>query len=345
MLNNNTMSSGEYILNNVFWGIGVACLYRMFIFTPLPNCSKTHSEVVLYAALIIMASIGVGVTITRRRNYISIIGNVAIPIGLYAFFSYSTAVPLLTVVPLAIGIAGALSYIVAVFCYAKNTTIDVAKRLAHGLLGGRTILALCFAALVVALYCANIFGFHLRSTDVTETYSKSEGPWTIAENVEVLSKLQEDNWAELSIQDRLDVLGIVVNIEAQHFGLVYHLTLGSSYLPESTLAQYSRDTHKVTVNMVALEKQTARDMLISICHECYHSYQEQLIELYYNTPKKYRNMPIFSPVPYYLEELSNYESGEDDIIKYYYQVSEMTARTYAEQSADEYYRMIDLYRS
>ena len=94
------------------------------------------------------------------------------------------------------------------------------------------------------------------------------------------------------------------------------------------------------IDLGQLETAAAADVLESLCHECFHAYQYQMIALYEDIPEKYRNMLLFQYVGSYIKETSNYNDGSGDLVDYYYQTIEIQARQYAELAVADYYGRI-----
>lgn len=164
--------------------------------------------------------------------------------------------------------------------------------------------------------------------------------WTVKNNIDTVRLLREEEWKELNPQQKLDVLGVVLNIEIRYLGLNHEVYLKSSVLNGETAAHYNHRDHEIVIDLGQLETAAAADVLDSLCHECYHAYQYQMIALYEDTPEKYRNMLLFQYVGSYIKETSNYNDGSGDLMDYYYQTIEIQARQYAELAVADYYGRI-----
>ena len=77
----------------------------------------------------------------------------------------------------------------------------------------------------------------------------------------------------------------------------------------------------------------------------YHAYQHRLIDAYNSVDVEYRDLLTFYFVPIYEEDFQNYGDGKDDDLAYYFQMCEMKARDYAEESVIDYYNKIEMYTS
>ena len=218
------------------------------------------------------------------------------------------------------------------------------RQVNHSLLGARTIAAICMLVMIVPIGIRMILGLGLMHTNTPSVTTASEAAeWTVKNNIDTVRLLQEEEWMTLSAQQKLDVLGVVLNIEIRYLGLDHELYLKSSVLDKNTVAHYNDRDHSIMIDIDHLQTAAAVDVLDSLCHECYHSYQHQMITLYEIVPERYRNMMLFHPVDSYIEEFTDYIDGSEDIWGYYFQTSEIHARRYAEASVEEYYDLIEEY--
>jgi len=189
-----------------------------------------------------------------------------------------------------------------------------------------------------------VFGHGIISTTIPSVDAASKASeWTIKNNIDTVCLLREEEWSKLDAQEKLDVLGVVLNIEIRYLGLNHELYLKSAILEMNTAAHYNHTNHEIVINIDHLQHAPAEDILDSLCHECYHSYQYQMIELYNETPEKYRDMKVFQYVDDYIEEFSDYTDGSENDEDYYYQTVEVAARKYASEAVYEYYELIEEY--
>lgn len=215
------------------------------------------------------------------------------------------------------------------------------RQVVHSLLGARTITAACILVLIVPIGVSKVFGLGLMTTKTPLVSNASDAEeWTVKNNIDTVQLLREEAWKELNPQQKLDVLGVVLNIEIRYLGLNHEVYLKSSVLNGETAAHYNHKDHEIVIDLGQLETASAADVLDSLCHECYHAYQYQIIALYEDTPEKYRNMLLFQYVGSYIEETSHYNDGSSDLMDYYYQTIEIQARQYAELAVADYYGRI-----
>ena len=349
MKNRNTMKPREYILENLFWAVTAMIWYRNILFVALPRITVMWSKIILWAAVFIFVALGCLLTFKKRRNNVSMIVNVLLPYEVYTVLAYTTYIPNLVWGTVVFSIVLATAFFLLAVTPDKQLTANrkipaLERRIKHGLLGARTIAAICMLILLVPLGVKLIFGHGIISTTVPSVDSAAKAnEWTVKNNIDTIRLLREDDWSNLNTQEKLDVLGVVLNIEIRYLGLNHELYLKSSALDTNTAAHYNHNNHEVVIDINHLQSASAEEILDSLCHECYHSYQYQMIALYNESPEKYRDMLLFQYVDDYIEEFSDYSDGKDSIGDYYFQTVEIAARKYAAQAVDEYYELIEEY--
>lgn len=348
MKNGNTMKAREYVLDNLFWAVTAMIWYRSIFFVALPGTTITFSKILLWITVLVFIAGGCGITLKKRRNNVSMIANILLPYELYAVLTYNAYVPKLVwgaiIVSALITIGFILLAITPDKLQTKSKAHGFKQRLKHGLLGARTIAAFCMLILLVPLGVRLVFGHGIISTTIPSVDAASKASeWTVKNNIDTVCLLREEEWSKLDAQEKLDVLGVVLNIEIRYLGLNHELYLKSAILEMNTAAHYNHTNHEIVINIDHLQHAPAEDILDSLCHECYHSYQYQMIELYNETPEKYRDMKVFQYVDDYIEEFSDYTDGSENDEDYYYQTVEVAARKYASEAVYEYYELIEEY--
>lgn len=341
----NTMRPQKYIGDHLLWLITAMLWYRGVLFTAILGMTVKQSKVILWISAFALVAFGYIITMKKRRNNVSLFTNILLPYELYAVVTYRTYLPrlvwgsvlLASILSLAFIILGMLP-----MAHSEQQGVAGRKRqVIHSLLGVRTITAVCILVLIVPIGVSKVFGLGLMTTKTPLVSDASEAEeWTVKNNIDTVCLLREEEWKELNPQQKLDVLGVVLNIEIRYLGLNHEVYLKSSVLNGETAAHYNHRDHEIVIDLGQLETAAAADVLDSLCHECYHAYQYQMIALYEDTPEKYRNMLLFQYVGSYIKETSNYNDGSGDLMDYYYQTIEIQARQYAELAVADYYGRI-----
>lgn len=348
MKNRNTMQERKYISDHLFGLVMAMIWYRNVLFTALPGVTVKQSKIILWISALVLVTFGCIITMKKRRNGLSLFTNVFLPYELYAVVSYRTYLPRLVWTSVLLSCILSLAFVIlGIFPTAHSEPQGAKSRkrqVVHSLLGARTITAVCILTLIVPVGVSNVFGLGLMTTKTPLVSAASEAEeWTVKNNIDTICLLREEEWKELNPQQKLDVLGVVLNIEIRYLGLNHEVCLKSSVLDGETAAYYNHKDHEIVVDIGQLKTVSAADVLDSLCHECYHAYQYQIIALYEDTPEKYRDMLLFQYVGSYTEEFSDYNDGSRDLMDYYYQTVEVQARQYAEVSVADYYGRIREY--
>lgn len=345
MNNRNSDSKTAYLLESAYWLLLFMFIYRGALFIPLHGHSLESSKLILWILVIVFTAIGIACTFKRRRNGMNILA-VSLPFGLYALVSYYRIIPTAVIIISAATLVISLVYFAAVLkqkesCSTGNK-LSLSKRIWHGLLGCRVLISVCLLfVMAVAIFCKEIDSDLLTVTtngeaDISEP---AESEWTVYNKIELLTSFEEDKWRQLNAQERLELLAIVVNIEADKFGIDGPLTLKSEILTESTIAEYRYTDHCIAVDLLHLAEMEASKAIEVVCHECCHAYQRQMAEIYSSVPDGCKRMPMLEKAKEYAYEFNNYIDGNNDYKGYISQQCEIDANKYGVNEA-EYYRTV-----
>lgn len=348
MRNTNTIHPQKFIADHLFWLLTAMICYQSVLFTAIPGTTVRQSKLILWLLALALIAFGCILTMKRRRNDLSLFTNILLPYELYALVSYRTYLPGLVWTSALLSCIVSLAFLILGMLPAAHRapqgSISRKRQIVHSLLGARTIAAFCTLILIVPVSVSNIFRLGLMRTKTPVVSSASEAEeWTVENKLDMLRLLWEDDWNALSPQQRLDVLGVVMNIEIRYLGLNHELYLKSSVLDGETAAHYEHKNHEIVIDIGQLKTASASSALNSLCHECYHAYQYQMIALYEAVPEEYRNMLLFQYVGSYMEETAHYSDGREDWLDYYDQTLEIQARQYAELAVADYYGRIREY--
>lgn len=197
--------------------------------------------------------------------------------------------------------------------------------------------------MILVLGVSSLLGILCFSPSAEPAKRSNSEVVTIANNIEVVSQLEEEKWSTLSTAEKLDTLQTVANIEVYYLGLPHELNVIAEPLSENTLACYNDRTHVITINIDHLESDSAHDILDSICHEARHSYQHRLCDVFDSVSDEQKELLVFYNVQMYKQEFSSYVDGKDDATGYYFQWCESDARSYAREAVIDYYSKIETY--
>lgn len=343
MRDGNTMSKTGYILEHVFWGLLSAVIYQYACFRCVQGFDFAMSRLILWGIMIGLSGLGIVLTWGRRRNHLSMFVNLVLPLEAYVALSYWPAMrrPFMAA-GAAAGIA-AFAYFLTVMCRKIENRgrcgVILMRRLRYGVLGGRTLAAVCLTLLIVPVGIHAVFGRELFYPAVAPAASATENH-TIAGHLEELTKLEEDTWETLDRAARLDLLQTVANIEDTYLGLPHELSVTAGDLPQSIVGQYDDGTHTITLDADYLMTHLAHEVLDTVCHEAYHAYQHRLCDAYDSLDSDFKGLLLFYRTEKYTVDFEHYYSG-DDFDAYYSQQVEVDARNYAADAVEDYFAKIE----
>lgn len=347
MSRHNTMERWAYRLELLFW-MGLAMLwYRTMLFRPVLALSNRQSRLLLWVLVVAGLLGGYALTCRTRRNGWNLFVTVLLPFEVYSLLTYGPYFPALSLASLGAALALTAAYSLWVLLSPirrpDRRRAILLRRGAVSLMGGRSILALCTTVVLAAVVGTALRGGVLLVPDRRAQDGTQGQKDTISGHMEELCRLEEENWAALTVQERLDVLQTVANIERSYLGVPHELSLGAGTLEEDVLGHYDFVTNQIVLSLDHLAEDDADDVLDTVLHECYHAYQHNLVELYGQSPERYRELQIFTAARDYAEEMADYQDG-DDFSAYYSQRCERDARNYAEAGVQDYYDRLALYR-
>ena len=202
---------------------------------------------------------------------------------------------------------------------------------------------------VLAVLCARAAGWvsaHFSGGSFGDKDTVYTEEYTIAENLEVLQRIDPAIWAACTKEEKLEFVQTVANAEANYLGVPKPLPIRACDLPDNTLGRFIHEKYEIQIDENYLyfgdvdqdgEKESdVLDIVKTICHESYHVYQRELVNAYQSVDKEHRNLLLFHAVPEYLENLQNYNEPKVDFKAYYNQRLEKDARAYAETAVNDY---------
>ncbi len=354
MRNINTGSMFGYLWENLYYSILAFALYRNLLFCPIVGQEYKASVNIL--ALCILGSVATGILLTykKRRNSISSLVNVGSGCIIYFLASFWNITPSAIVVTACLAAIAVLLYLALVIINyreaQRNSTATAPapfKWFASAMLSTRTIVSIIFLSLIVSVAIKPYLGFPIMeraasTTTENQTLSASTEGETIAKNIDTVLLLQEEYWTELTVDERLSVLRTIADIETNYLGIP-EVDLCTEVLEENVLGHYVDETRTVTINLSYLATEPAREMLSTLCHEVYHSYQHRLVEFYDTLTAEEKELLIFYEASRYKDEFANYIDGNEDLEGYLAQYCERDSDNYAEEAILDYYHQIYAY--
>ncbi len=351
----NTERLGEYVGNHLFYGALFYFVYRRLIFFRLGGFGFAFSRTFLLGLLAVGCLLGILLHVRRGRNGVSVFANVALPFGLYSALAYREYFgALFQAAALAAAVLSVLwaAYVLGRKKTGKRPEAVLPKKRVHGFRRNRLRLAISGAQLLFALALSGaalwvgagrLLGNGILEPSL-EAVSGPEGEiYTISGQMDTLLNLQEKNWSQLSVRERLDVLQTVANIECRYLGIPHGLPVSAANLEEGTLGSYNRESKEILLNLDNLSHGPASEMLETVCHEAYHGYQHCLVAVLEKVSQEEAQLRLFRPARIYQEEFQHYEDGSQSFLDYYFQDCETDARQYAQDAVIDYVQRLEEY--
>ncbi len=343
----NKLSLPNYISYHIYWHIWCMLAFQYIAFHKVGTLTLTQSKVLLVTLVLAISVISIGLTYKKRRNHLSLMTNIILPYEIYTIIAYRKIMSW----QLHVGIAFAVILSIVLACLIFSNPISntrkkreiIRKRCKHYLVGVRAITSWCLLLSFSTIFLGTVLNTSLVKSSVEPEVGTENDLWTIANNVERLSPLIDGTWVDLKVGEKANVMQIIANIEVQYLGLPHELTVTIVPMEEHIMANYNDQTHTIKVNLEHFATAEPDEIIESLCHEAYHSYQHRLVDLYDNTDDEYKNMSVFSKALIYKNEFANYIDGEEDYWGYALQSCELTARIYSKDAVEDYREKIAMY--
>ncbi len=182
----------------------------------------------------------------------------------------------------------------------------------------------------------------MHSSELIITVDQLE-EYKLDDHMDEVACVATEEWDSISVSEKVNVLQVIANIERTYLGIPYELNVAVDDTGKYTLGYYSDSRRIIAVSAYYLECADSWEIVNTICHEAYHSYQYSLVSLYEESPDELKNLYLFRKVRKYREEFDHYCSGDESFNEYYLQQCETDARDYAAEAEYEYYRRISAY--
>lgn len=344
MKDKSTKGTVAFLLECIVDGLIAMIWYKGLLFRCLPDMTYTESKRILWAMLAASIIMGTFVFFRYRKTGGMVFTSLVLPYGLYTMLTYTkTAGKIIKITLIAAAVASALCTIFLMkrkIRQGKNRKQVKKNRRYQCFCMTQSFVAMSMAVVMFSLGFRGIFGTTILNSAVQATEGNKGNKNTIDNNINTILLLQEDKWEELTTQERLDVMQVVANIEAQNLGIPNELNTGAANLNEHTLGSYSDATHTIYFNLKHLENGSAKEVLETCCHEAYHCYEERFVAAYKEADSDLKSLRIYKKAAVYEKEFSDYTKGEDDFKNYYEQECESDSREYAKLAVEEYYSKI-----
>ncbi len=163
----------------------------------------------------------------------------------------------------------------------------------------------------------------------------TEGNWR------VLEALQEERFAAMTQEERVEALGAIAMWEAYYLKLE-PVTVTAEHFERKNqetqvVATYQNQSREICMNAAVIAEGDPKVCLEALCHELYHAYQWALTDASIGSGIADR-----AKTEYWAGILNSYQSNESAVYEAYYeQTAEVTARKYAAARTEELFKMAE----
>lgn len=324
----------EYLLYIAFF---FYC-YNNIAFKCIPNLNYRTSHMILLGLIIFSSAIMFTMLRNAKNKYEKMAIFVIFPFGIYNISAYAMLYPLPTIIALVLIVTGSLLY--TIYLFTKRPVHKIIKKYLLGIIIIVTLgSTFSLAPIVISQVVFTSLPFHFENDSEYEVEKIK-----LDDNIATVSKIDDNIWHTLSIEEKITVLQTICDIECSYLGLPSHIVKVS---PEKeNLLGYYDEKGFIVVNINYLEQASPSGYELAkvILHECYHGYQKQMVKLYDSSDEQYQHLLAFDVIKIYKKEFSNYTRGSaDNFEEYALQQVEIDARRHAEIGIKEYSQRITEY--
>ena len=341
----NTKESKSFVVAQIFWLVVFAAFYKL-MFRCIGSFTYKESKTILCFLVFVLILGGVCLELKKRRNDFSIFANLAIPYGIYTSLSYFDIRRRTITIVLIVCLILTLLYSTFVLMQKVKNKRYIKKifkrRIQWVVASTQSIFTIGFSIIIFSIAINLVLENTILQSTVTSTISEADNEeYSLKNNIDALTQLDDGVWKTLSLQDKLDLMQLVANIEQRYLG-TYDLNVEAS-ITKGCCGYYDDGKHKIVINLDHLKNDESWQVLDTLAHEAYHAYQHRLVDLYEKADTKQKQLIVFRSVKEYSIEFKHYNSGEDNFEEYYNQKCEEKARKYAEEAVADYHNKIMQY--
>ena len=323
----NTMDSIEYIQNYAFAGEMCLLAYYYTVFVSLQGCTAPQSLLILEVALLCGLVVDLLPVLRIPKCGWSILTTMFFLLGGYTFVTYYRNNPVLYLGVLAAAGVMAIGY--AVWRFPRKSSMGVkAVAAVAGI-----FFILCSAAIKYIPQAENV----LYKTVYTDADA-------LDAHIEELQSLKPENYAALTVDEKIQLLQVVADIEGRYLGLDTRIRIGCSDMKEDVLGYYKDSTKEIQIDTEYLDSES-REVICLLCHEMYHAAQHEYARIYDKLSQDEKKSYFLTEAAEYAEELKHYKNGEEggayEYFSYYSQTLEREARAYGLVSTEQIFQRID----
>lgn len=352
--NQSTINTEGYIVYSTLFFCLLYLFYFYSVFSPYVTRLR-FSSVKEFNFITIFSFASCFIAFSRTRHIVTMITAVVFPfciftlINLRSLFQGLTSMAILMIASMA-----AVCFIIIRKDYSMSSGKGFRfsnRTLKKCVIAVQMVFTLIMSLCIMTVVVTNVIVFHKNSsTDVSmeeqqameevRTYDLSV--YTTDNFSKELESFNAKNWSELTMSERLQLLQLIANIEANSMGIAQPFVVKSDNLVQKdkdiyTTGCYQSKYNTIYIDNYYLEAEESYWVLQTICHECYHGWQHSLVKLYFEAGEDCKQLRIFSDVREYIDNMKSYDEALQNFDQYYNLKLESMARSYGEDRAKDYY--------
>lgn len=322
MKQHNTLTLKQFIIRSVGVYFITLVIFCLFIFKVIPGCSLLQSKLVLF----LLAILSVGLIYFEkddRRNYLSIALNVLMPFGIYTTIAYMPFLTLPLGLVWGILITFNVIYIGLYLSKVKRRNYNSLLEKSQLVIGLASLLSLVIV-LSFTLFGSSIIQSSTKITNNTDVYMRKY-------DEKSLKNLH--NWSKLKRKEKLNTLQTICNNERDYLGISARIKVGAGSNLTHAYCQYNNKSKEITFDISQLDHASSTTLLEALLHSSYHAYEYALVESYDTMSSDYSKLFDYRIIATYKKEFSTKVTNK---AKYYNQINESNARSYATDALQDY---------
>ena len=219
----------ECLIDIFFWLFITMIWYKNLLFRCLFKLTYSESKLVL-CAMIICITVFMIVVIYKKQSAWVLMSSLLLSYGTYTVMTYWNTInsKILLTLGIAFCVAVSLNLLVMTRRIPKTKRRKrILKRRVHKcLINTLNIMSIAMAIIMLPMIVGSVFEGSLLKTHTEAKAGVSVENQTLSGNMDMVLKLQEDEWERLTTKDKLEVMQTIANIEVHYLGIPNEINVG-----------------------------------------------------------------------------------------------------------------------
>lgn len=360
----------SYLTEHLWFGVvmGINVYELLPIIVPIAYLDRSIPKLIL--CMVGTGCVGILFTYRYNRSFWGVLMDTNLGLGMYVVLTVGKYSPAFIIWTLAATCAFTMLSLIRIWCrgirkpdYRKQIILSRSFR---GIWAIRRNMAILATVLVVVLplslrffktealseaYINQLQAMNDGTSEEIAVHQTYGDEYRMAENIDTISLIRnDDTFQSLNCEQKQEVIEAIIYCEARYLGLC-KINVKFDDLDENTLGVYNHEEKNIYINKKLLQENgvpgVTAEKILQIClHECRHSYQNLLVEMYKEATPEQRALILFrdQEVDEWVRNFNDYRDSADDLedyLLYYIQPIERDARRYADEQVEIYYAEID----